>query len=611
MLSTYHHHHHSHHLPDPEPSEFDHPQPSSPYATPTYYYSAPSLYHPAPHPSYSSSKRVKLEESDYSTYSTANTSQVPSPFDCPPLIYSTVMTVPSHAQTIQPHISLHRASEPASPATITTSSSNSTTPLSSPSRIGIFADHSPNDLNLYDDAYQLSGKQSIVGQSYTHAPNQSSITAQFGSAADSLWSPYNQQYTTVSRHQQQTIFRSNHSSISLPSPETNSPILHRQPSIQNISIPKLFRTASDAVQDELFNPGIAPGTSQSHIDGLTSPDRNSQLPTLFQQAQSQHVKKNCPVEAAFIRDHSPFRANSPFHPARQDSIQSPTRASAFLNVNCAFASARANREKELQIEAEADALRDHMQREFDEMEDSPKTISPKDAYVEYREPEGEGIQGSLFATNSQPEDIYSQSSDSSFGSVENSSSPGSMQPDVSTDYGVLVFQPGQHHFQPQHNDIPACGMRRDDESSSDTSSRLSDDSYEPIGSPLCRPSDTRANDAAYSCTVQGCLKRFPTPSKMSKHRREAHRPGTPMGGGRDAPMKSLLQGPSRCTRTNPSTGKPCNVVFSRPYDLTRHEDTIHNMSRQKVRCELCSDEKTFSRQDALTRHKKVKHGIDK
>ncbi|KAL8805141.1 MAG: hypothetical protein Q9182_002123 [Xanthomendoza sp. 2 TL-2023] len=67
-------------------------------------------------------------------------------------------------------------------------------------------------------------------------------------------------------------------------------------------------------------------------------------------------------------------------------------------------------------------------------------------------------------------------------------------------------------------------------------------------------------------------------------------------------------GPLKCERINPSTGKPCMAVFSRSYDLTRHEDTIHNSSkRRKVRCQLCTEEKTFSRNDALTRHMRVVH----
>ncbi len=73
-------------------------------------------------------------------------------------------------------------------------------------------------------------------------------------------------------------------------------------------------------------------------------------------------------------------------------------------------------------------------------------------------------------------------------------------------------------------------------------------------------------------------------------------------------MRNTEAGPHRCDRINPSTGKPCNSIFARPYDLTRHEDTIHNARKQKVRCALCVEEKTFSRNDALTRHMVRIHG---
>jgi len=66
-------------------------------------------------------------------------------------------------------------------------------------------------------------------------------------------------------------------------------------------------------------------------------------------------------------------------------------------------------------------------------------------------------------------------------------------------------------------------------------------------------------------------------------------------------------GPYKCGRINPSTGKPYNSIFSRPYDLTRHEDTIHKPRRQKIRCHLCTEEKTYSRNDVLRRHMRVVH----
>ncbi|KAL9120317.1 MAG: hypothetical protein Q9187_003127 [Circinaria calcarea] len=137
-----------------------------------------------------------------------------------------------------------------------------------------------------------------------------------------------------------------------------------------------------------------------------------------------------------------------------------------------------------------------------------------------------------------------------------------------------------------------------------------------------RPANTTADSGTYSCTYHGCTLRFATAIKLQKHKREGHRPSTPhtpqsatatgatSPGGSSAVSvanRNSQAGPHRCDRTNPSTGKPCNSIFSRPYDLTRHEDTIHNARKQKVRCQLCTEEKTFSRNDALTRHMRVVH----
>lgn len=122
-----------------------------------------------------------------------------------------------------------------------------------------------------------------------------------------------------------------------------------------------------------------------------------------------------------------------------------------------------------------------------------------------------------------------------------------------------------------------------------------------------RPVDTTSNEGTYSCTYHGCIQRFDTPAKLQKHKREGHRQHSPSSPSASMSLRNSQAGPHECKRINPSTGKPCNSVFSRPYDLTRHEDTIHNGRKQKVRCHLCTEEKTFSRHDALTRHMRVVH----
>ena len=76
-----------------------------------------------------------------------------------------------------------------------------------------------------------------------------------------------------------------------------------------------------------------------------------------------------------------------------------------------------------------------------------------------------------------------------------------------------------------------------------------------------------------------------------------------------AKKRSISQSTThRCEHVNPVTGKPCNKVFSRPYDLIRHQDTIHARVRKTFKCQMCGDNsKTFSRMDALSRHIRVKH----
>lgn len=391
-------------------------------------------------------------------------------------------------------------------------------------------------------------------------------------------------------------------------------------------IPKLSpRTISDAMQDELYNPGVAPGTSRN-VQQSSVCATPSKFPILYQQAQEQHVLGTAPT---LPRNHSPFRANSPFHPTRGAQFPpvpaSPSRPSTLLAVG--FSTARARRDQEAVAEIERTALQRQMQAEYSTPGEAPKTISPKDAYIEYREPSQEGIKGSLFAQEdeySQDESVHSGSykssvheddedaqtygfkSEESFGSMATSR----RESDASMNYAGPMFSPNANQqFTPLGFHYGYEMSNRHGEETSDPTSQQSaqdegDYDYQPASSPLSKPSESKANRGGYTCTVPGCTQRFPTTNKMAKHRREAHRQTTPGSRG-DGVARSHHPGPHRCIRINPTTNKPCNTIFSRPYDLTRHEDTIHNTHREKVRCEICNDEKTFSRQDALTRHKKV------
>jgi len=174
--------------------------------------------------------------------------------------------------------------------------------------------------------------------------------------------------------------------------------------------------------------------------------------------------------------------------------------------------------------------------------------------------------------------------------------------------------PQQYPFVPQSRRQPGNVSNISEEFPPSLQSMESSSSeYTPETPDNKRPSSTSADTGTYTCTYHGCTLRFETPAKLQRHKREGHRnsaaliAGGDEGGMTSAALRNTQNGPHKCERINPSTGKPCNTIFSRPYDLTRHEDTIHNARKQKVRCHLCTEEKTFSRNDALTRHFRVCH----
>ncbi|KAJ3569865.1 hypothetical protein NPX13_g5934 [Xylaria arbuscula] len=132
---------------------------------------------------------------------------------------------------------------------------------------------------------------------------------------------------------------------------------------------------------------------------------------------------------------------------------------------------------------------------------------------------------------------------------------------------------------------------------------------------LQSPSQTAADCGTYVCTYHGCTLRFETAAILQKHKRAEHRTIATLNHLQDpGSFRQVASSPTnhqawphKCDSVDLSTGKPCNIVFSRLYDLTRHEDTAHNARKKKMRCHICAEEKLFSRADALARHMRVCH----
>jgi hypothetical protein len=406
------------------------------------------------------------------------------------------------------------------------------------------------------------------------------------------------------------------------------------------NFPKLDRTVSDAYADELYNPAMQqPVMPLSKQKQFLSPHPQNIVTERLRAAQ---IARSQSPTSANSRGVSPFRPDSPWAQVN-DQYRTGGR----------FGTAQQVRQQQ-KAKADAAELSQHMQSE----DSQPKTISPKDALLEYNESEEDskmplfpqdnsGGFGQQFGDGQQQH--FQQASGQAFASSMNanrwsnpngqsaqtfSNMPISSQPQQMSGYNFaspampgnninsLPFSSQNYRTAPS---TMAASLKQEDTpdfpaqlTSMDSSASEAPPSSNPNNSEKSsKPTSSLADSGTYTCTYHGCSLRFETPQKLQKHKREGHRnPSTSAGTSQPPPSPGLgsgmtsadimqrnsQAGPHKCERINPTTGKPCNTIFSRPYDLTRHEDTIHNARKQKVRCALCVEEKTFSRNDALTRH---------
>jgi len=405
----------------------------------------------------------------------------------------------------------------------------------------------------------------------------------------------------------------------------------RKIEFRNVSaIPKLDRTMSDIYNDELYSPSFtytsAPSTKGENMP--MSHPQSAVFSQMLQAANNQHLSapSRSPLGDQGRDQKIAFREGSPLAPV----------SNSFGSPQMRFGSAQQMRERQ-KAENDDRILQQQMQR-TSPVQTAPKTISPRDALLDYHESEEEsamplfppqksryGIQTHTGREHSQS-DMDDTASQQSYGSMatsrRESSSAYSTSSQTTQQGNGFTFAPPsvpggirvpqQYPFVPQQRRQPSNMSNLTDRSpefpSTLSSMESSSSEYKPDSSDLMKPVGSSADGGTYTCTYHGCTLRFETPAKLQKHKREGHRQSVPLVSGSSTATAAQSQaGPHCCRRINPSTNKPCNTVFSRPYDLTRHEHSIHNPQKIKTRCPLCKEEKTFSRGDALTRHLKVVH----
>jgi 26S proteasome regulatory subunit N4 len=422
--------------------------------------------------------------------------------------------------------------------------------------------------------------------------------------------------------------------------------------------PRLSRTISEICQDELYTPSIqsagpsrqrqmdpSPAMKQTHL----SPHQRDVFSERLQAANSGHISARSTSPAtATSGSRSPFQATSRYlgeeFALDRDAAHRPSAAAAEM------------RERQ-EAHDDATAFANHDPSKYATQRAPPKTISPKEAVLHGFDEPAESLgmaplfprrnpatsasdSGNQFSDSMIAQDLSHNanatlSTQPGFSSMATTKRENSSIPSIPAAAAQPRSGPGGVPRQAAQGNqqYPFLELRRQQNSSMQSatdpppefpaslpsmeSTKSENGAKSPQDQPngqqeAQRPASTTADTGTYTCTYHGCTLRFETPFKLQKHKRDGHRQATPQnaaGGATSAGManRNSQAGPHRCDRINPSTGKPCHSLFSRPYDLTRHEDTIHNSRKQKVRCQFCTEEKTFSRNDALTRHMRVVH----
>ncbi|USW53362.1 Putative Zinc finger C2H2-type [Septoria linicola] len=427
---------------------------------------------------------------------------------------------------------------------------------------------------------------------------------------------------------------------------------------------QLFRTESAAYQDELYNPNQVYASSapkaltQQQQSSYLSPHRN----LITERLQTANLARSTSPASAISRDRSPFRDGSPLAPTKDWNPQ-------IQDGRVGTAASMRQQQKDAATEAEYARNRAPLRREPTKTispKDALLDYNENDQPPLFQDGIPTGYKQHLSGTEQWPSSSYMGAPSVNFAglpvdgqqnmSFRNATSADTDLSGAGFDFTSLPQSTGQmsnNPFQTNYQAAIAAQMNNHSDSTPPFPAGLPsmETSISDAGFPQSsqesvatgpattsapqRPSDTRANTGTYTCTYHGCTQRFGSHNELQKHKREYHRSqqknhestspasaaedsSSPRSTASPAPSTSGMTsaailarnsqaGPHKCTRINPSTGKPCNTIFSRPYDLTRHEDTIHNNRKHKVRCPMCREEKTFSRNDALTRHMRVVH----
>lgn len=394
---------------------------------------------------------------------------------------------------------------------------------------------------------------------------------------------YQQPQADIKRHRPTNSVSSEDS---VPTPTFGRPMPLRAP--------KFDRTYTDALEDELYDE-----SSSSQSVASQSPSSRMPAPGFQQQRMNayhgQMGAPNMPPSVQHVAQKQPQRVDLPSQPAPQQSMLYP-QSRAYDPLG--------NRQDSQSVSstAVADSVR-RLQAP------NRTTVSPREAFLDYPD-SADFRERKLFSKSASP---LSQNNELSHTHQSESSNEEDYD---GSDGNTLPVPSAPYSLHSNTNSLSVPATRSNSESTrhsgpfsgnlSAASGDSSESEYDPtaVSSRRASRSSARSSTLAKSFACPDCGKRFEKSHPLQAHRRNSHGKGS----GPPALTHNKFSNTShRCDWVDPSTGKVCNTVFSRPYDLIRHYETKHSAKRQEFICPHCEDRKSFSRSDALRRHLRVKH----
>jgi len=404
--------------------------------------------------------------------------------------------------------------------------------------------------------------------------------------------PFSFMYPPVSKGHRPSISMSSDDSVRTPTQGPQTPL----------RVPKFERTYTDAFEDELFDESSSSASQSVISQGQVS--RHDTPNFAYPRITKYYMDKNAraPVASPSRHQQSPLSYSDK---SANMMYQSGQPENSFYDLL-----GNQKESQRLSSSQVADSVR-RLQVP------GRTTVSPREAFLDYPD-SADFREKSLFNKSASPysqthesQDSHHQSSDSSpsiddyiSDRVQEAQNPVSSTAafPLSDLRANLHPMSAERSSRSMSSSTPLSGLPSGDMSVDSAAS--SESEYDPTASSRRASRSSGRSSLAKPFACVDCGKRFDKSQPLQLHRRNSH--------GRGSGLPSLNQHrfsntAHRCDWEDPATGKMCNTIFSRPYDLIRHYETKHSAKRQEFICPHCEDKKSFSRSDALRRHLRVKH----